>query len=197
MKTPKLSARNLLRIVFLVGLIYIVVPGPTSIKDFLPLPGSTRSDLPGDTYQNPNIVAYYSNFDRAYITKFYRSVFEQMPFFFFPLPVIRINHRVEDAYQYVRDQQESTFLEEFVHPLRESIFVNGYEPTVENQILGRPGGFLENHIYIYDQYFVSKATLRFYPSNILARLTVYLGIWVLGGMLLRLYVKVWREKYES
>ena len=43
---------------FLVGLTYLLIPGPASINDFYLLPGSTKSDLTGDTIQNPNIAAY-------------------------------------------------------------------------------------------------------------------------------------------
>ncbi len=184
-------------VVFLLGLIYVAWPGPTSIDDFPPLPSSTKSNLPGDTTQNPNIAAYYSQFDRNYITKYYRSIFEQMPISFLPLPVIRINHRVEEAYGFVRDQQESTFLEEFIHPMRESVFVNGYEPAIENQMNGVPSGFIEDHISIYGNFYASKATLRYYPSSWIWRVLIYLVMWVLMGMLYKLTKQFLAERYVA
>ena len=54
--------RKFLGVIFLLGLVYLLVPGPSKIEDFPPLPTSTKSALEGDTIQNPNIAAYYSNF---------------------------------------------------------------------------------------------------------------------------------------
>lgn len=187
--------QKFLFLIFILGFIYIVLPGPVSIEDFSGLSPSVRSDLPGDTWQNENIAAYYSDFNRDKITKYYKDFFSKTIFFGLPLPMIAINRPPEEAYQYVRDQQESTFLEEYVFPMRESLFVNGYEPKVENDMFpGRERSFVGDHLSYNQTYFNSKATLRFYTSNVLARIMIYLGIWVAIYGIYLISVKLIKEK---
>lgn len=181
--------RAVVIIVFVLGLIYILLPGSKSINDFPPLPSSVKSQFEGDTTQNPNIAAYFANFRREYVTKYYKNIFSKKLLYFIPLPVISLNHRPEMAYQYVRDQQESTFLEEYVFPIRESIFVNGYDPEIQNKMLGRKQGFIGNHILYNKGYYETKTTLRFYPSSVFHRIIVYLGIWLSAWWLLLLLRK--------
>lgn len=182
-----------LLITFILGLIYILVPVPSKIADVPSLPQSLKSGEPGDTYQNPNNSAYFSDWRRGYVTYFYKKTFEDLnnlKFFGIQLPAIKLNHAPEDAYSYIRDQQNSTFLEEYAYPLRGSLFVNGEEPFDEN---GKPFSttslpFIENGI-IYD----SKTTLRIYGSDFIFRLIVYLGIWGVSVLLW----KLWSEELEN
>lgn len=166
--------KRIVLVFFVLGFIYIVIPGPSKIEDFPPLPNSLKSTLEGDTIQNPNIAAYYSDFTRKDITKFYLKFYQRSNW----LPAIRLNHPPERAYQYVRDQQESTFLEEYLYPFKASFFVNGYEPKVENDMRNVPSRFLGDHIRLKDRYYVSKATIRYYPTPLGSRIFVYFLIWV-------------------
>lgn len=178
---------------FFLGLLYVLLPGPYSIKDFPPLPNSVKSVLEGDTTQNPNIAAYYSQFDREEITDFYKSKFAGMLVPLIKIPSIKLNHPPEEAYQYVRDQQESTFLEEYIHPLRESIYVNGYEPMIENKIRGvQKKSFIGDRILYQGGAYLSKTTLRFYPTHAVARIIIYLNLWLLTLMLIKLYRKAYK-----
>ena len=172
----------------------MLLPGPASIENFPGLPGSIKSDLPGDTIQNPNISAYYSQFTRDGITHYYKDVFSKL-LLGFSLPIISINHPPEAAYQYVRDQQRSTFLEEYVFPLRESIFVNGYETRVENYMKGRfeDDKYVGHYLRFGSNYYSSKTTLRFYSSNLIPRIFVYIEIWVALYCLYYLLKRVARE----
>lgn len=180
---------------FFIGLVYVVLPQAESVDSFSLLPNSVKSDLDGDTWQNPNLVAYYSGFRRDYITKFYRENFTSQFLLGWIIPPISLNHPPEKAYQYIRDQQESTFLEEYTYPLRGSIFVNGYEPLVENTMNNKEkeGGFVGNHIWFKGQPYASKATLRYYPSPLSSRIAVYLGIWGAGILLGKLLMKSIKE----
>ena len=188
------KTRVVLLTLFFLGLVYLLWPGPSSIENFPPIPDSLRSDEPGDTVQVPNIAAYFSQYDRNRITGFYRDYFTQANFFV--IPPIALNHPPEEAYQYVRDQQISTFLEEYVFPLRGSIFVNGYEPAVENRMRNLASNFYGNTIQIKGNYYVSKTTLRYHPVPILWRLAVYAGIWVSILWLYKLGKKIWRERKD-
>ncbi len=171
--------KTVLIILFVLGLVYLFLPGPTLIDQFAPLPNSEKSIFSGDTTQNPNIAAYFSDFNRDYITAFYKNQLIKNVSFGFLIPPIRINHRPEEAYQYIRDQQESTFLEEYVYPLRESFFVNGYEPAVANMIAGHfnPTDYVGNSVIYREKLYKSKTTIRLYFAKPQYRLIVYLGIW--------------------
>lgn len=187
--------RKILLGLFIIGLIYILLPEPSSIDDFPPLPNSVKSDLDGDTWQNPNLAAYFSDYRRDFITKFYRNNLTNQFLLGWLISPVSLNHPPEKAYQYIRDQQESTFLEEYTYPLRGSIFVNGYEPLTENRMNNKEkeGGFVGNHIYFKQNPYNSKATLRYYPSPLLVRVTVYLVIWSFSILLWKLYVKSVKE----
>lgn len=178
--------RSLLILLFVLGLIYILLPGIPTVYEFPAIPNSVKSNLDGDTWQNVNIIAFFSDFRRAEITNFYKSYFSRS-LIGIPLPVVSLNRPPEEAYKYVRDQQESTFLEEYVFPLRESIFVNGYEPEIHNKMLGRKQEFIGNHILYNKEYYASKTTLRYYPSDVTSRLIIYIGIWLSGFWLYQLF----------
>lgn len=184
--------RTVVLLIFFLGLVYLFWPGPSSISDFPPIPDSLKSDEPGDTLQVPNLAAYFSQYDRSQITGFYQNYFTKANFFI--IPPIRLNHPPEEAFQYVRDQQMSTFLEEYVFPLRGSIFVNGYEPKVENQMRKKKSNFFGNSIQIKDNYYVSKTTLRYHHVPFLWRLVLYLGIWVSILGIYKLVLKILRER---
>ncbi|KKR81613.1 MAG: hypothetical protein UU73_C0001G0111 [Candidatus Daviesbacteria bacterium GW2011_GWA1_41_61] len=196
---PAEMKRKILSLIFILGLVYLILPGPTKIEDFPPLTPSLKSTLEGDTIQNPNIAAYFSDFRRDYITDYYKQKFASLHIFGRILPPLTLNHPPEYAYQYIRDQQESTFLEEYVYPLRESFFVNGYEPEVENRIYNRGSDFTGNHIIVRNNgvgeelFFNSKATVRFYPTNILGRVLVYTGIWLAAVLIYKLFLKALKD----
>lgn len=180
---------------FILGLVYILIPGPSSVEDFAPLPNSTRSDLDGDTWQNVNIAAYFSDFRRDYITKFYRNNLLSKHIFGGIIPPVSLNHPPEAAYQYIRDQQESYFLEEYLYPLRESLFVNGYDPLGVNTMYNRAEqvGDVGNRYWFKEKPYNTKTTLRYYPSSPFARGLVYLGIWASMLALYKIFIKEMRR----
>ncbi len=79
----------------------------------------------------------------------------------FPFLTYRLNYPPEEAYGIIRDQTRSTFLEEIVHPFRESLFVNGFEPKVEKDAINIDG-----------RHWRQKITVKWVPSNLFARLFV-------------------------
>lgn len=183
--------RKFLIVLFFLGLIYVLVPAPSTISDFSPLPGSLKSDEPGDTIQVPNIAAYFSDFDRASITKFYRNEYRSKFIFGFLLPPITLNYSPISALQYIRErQEESTFLEEYVYPLRGSIFVNGYEPSVEKEIKKNTKPINGGPMEVKGQLFKSKTTIRYYPTSPIVSVIVYLGIWISIVSLYTLFRKI-------
>jgi hypothetical protein len=112
-----------LLIIYFVGFIYLALPSP----DYPNVSGGALSDEPGDTWQNPDQKAFYTNNDRATVLADIESQFV-VKAGNFSVPKLRLNYRPEEAQTLVRDQLQSYYLEEIVYPFRESIFVNGWEP---------------------------------------------------------------------
>lgn len=189
----KFSINKVILVLFVLGLIYILAPGPTKIADFSPLPNSLKSDEPGDTVQNPNVAAFFSDFDRAGITKFYYQNLANLFLLGKIIPPISLNHPPEYAKSVVRNELYVTFLEEYAYPLKGSLLVAGYEPFVDNNILKREHNFVGDHLHINGRYFVSKVTLRFYPSDLFDEIIVYFGIWLAIFALFEVYKRVFRE----
>lgn len=175
-------------VLFILGLLYLIAPGPESIADFPQLPNSLKSDEPGDTVQNFNISAYFSDSRRSEIISFYKSKLESRSFWGLKLPALRLNHPPEEAFIYVRDQQKSMYLEQVLYPLRDSLFINGFEP-IDSE--GKKFEKFSIPIEINNRIFATKATLRFYDSSILIRIFIYLNIWILAWA----FFKVFKNAY--
>lgn len=158
---------------YLLGLGYLLLPSPTSINDFPALPDSKTSQLEGDTIQNPNIAAYFSDFRRAYITQYYWDYLKDWSYLGLKLPLFKINHPPERAFGFIRDQQESTALEEYYVPFKGSFFVNVYDPIIYNEIRRRPI-IDQNSYFVYEGgNYDTKTTLRYYPTPVFGRIITY------------------------
>lgn len=146
-------------------------PGSKGISDYKPLPDSAKSTLSGDTIQFPNVSAYFSNNFREFVIPFYYKNYQGASHMLFP--PLKINHPPEYAWTAINVNVDSTFIEEFTYPLRDSLYVNGFEtnrPDGSLVFVGAPA------LIEADKTWYSKVTLRYYPSNILVRLIVWLGI---------------------
>ena len=142
----------------IVYLAYLALPTP----EFpLPPPDSVQSHEPADT-ETPLRRAYFTDATREEVLTFYQSQLESnAPFSRIPFLTYRLNYPPEEAYGIIRDQTRSTFLEEIVHPFRESIFVNGFEPKVQ-----------KDAITIDGRHWRQKITVKWVPSSLLARLSL-------------------------
>lgn len=144
------------------------MPGPESVENFSALPNSAKSTLSGDTIEVPNISAYFSNNYRNFVTTFYyKSYREQNIIPFIPL---KLNYPPEFAFSAIKDQTQSTYLEEYVYPLRNSLFVNGLEPFVEN---GKARYWGASVFTQSGNPYYTKVTLRYYPSSLSSRIIVW------------------------
>ena len=124
-----------------------------------PPPDALQSDEPGDT-ETPLRRAYFTNYTREEVMEHYKNEFKRS---------YRLNYPPEEAQTLVHDQTRSTFLEEIVHPFRDSFFVNGFEPKEA-----------EAAIFIEGKIWRQKITVRYNPSNTPLRLI--LGIMTLTAM---------------
>lgn len=152
---------------FLVGAVYLVLPSP-SLPD---LSTSALSDEAGDTWQHPDQKGYYSNLTRSQVLSDLQSKFI-IKLGSLVIPSYRLNYRIEEAYELVRDQLNSNYLEEIVYPFRESLFVNGWEPKNAPRfatLAKKDVPKISLHGVVYD----AKITLRPVYSSIWARLFIW------------------------
>ncbi len=167
----KVFVSSLYIIFSLILLIYMVIPGTVSVQNFSDLPNSSVSTLPGDVWQVPNIKAYFSDHYRDFATEFYYEDYKNKNKI--PFDPIKLNYPPENAYTYIKDQTQSTYLEEYVYPLRDSIFLNGMEPFTEN---GEPRYAGATKFDFDNQEHLTKNILRYYPSSLYVRIVVWFGI---------------------
>lgn len=129
--------------------LYLVWPVPGLPK---PPPDSFISTEPADT-ESIFRTAFYTNLPRAEVITYYKTQWRQ--------PFIRLNHPPEFAFEYIRDQTRSSWLEELVHPWKDSIYINGFYPTTPQEQFNYNG-----------DHYIGKITLRYLPSSPITRLTV-------------------------
>ncbi len=154
-------------------LLYLLWPMPSSVSKFSQLPASVKSDLAGDTYQIPNVVAYFSNNYRDEVMLFYKSDFRRLVRNFFG--PITINHPPEFSWDVIKKHTDTTYLEELVYPLKGSLYVNGFEPFYSD---GEGKFWGATKFGAGGSEWYTKVTMRYFPSSTLARVIVWLGIMV-------------------
>lgn len=159
--------RVIIRLVLFVVLVLIGVYLSLPSSDIpTPPPGSLVSVEPADT-ESVYRRAYYTNLSRSAVMQYYAESLAH------PL-LVNLNHPPEDAGILIRDQTRSNFLQEFVHPWKESLFVNGFVPTLPQDIIVRDG-----------KEYASKMTVHLVPSTIVTRLTVLLATAIVSYLILR------------
>ena len=165
-------------LVFVLGTFYLLLPAP---RDFPPLPGSVKSTEPGDTVQIANVSAYYTDMPRQQVVDFYFDYFSRSSFLGIPLITYKLNHPPERIREVLRDTQQSTFVEEIVHPLRESVFVNGFE--WDNDPFTAPERRKKNILIVEGKEYKFKITLFYQESQLWQRLMIfYLSLLAFWGL---------------
>jgi hypothetical protein len=191
----KSSANNLKFSIFslfsILLLVYMLWPGPSQISDFPALSDSTKSTLEGDTIQIPNVAGYFSNNYREFSTDYYKDNYRELSYL--PISPIKLNHPPEYAWKVIKVNTDSTYLEEFVYPLRDSLYINGFEPFYED---GSPKFWGAIPFDINSKNYFTKVTLRFYQSELLTRFIVWFGIIVSIFLLFKLGRRIVLEKND-
>jgi len=127
---------------------YLSLPNPEFPT---PPPDALQSDEPADTETSLR-RAYFTNLTREEVMSHYKNQLT---------PAFRLNYPPEEARTIIRDQTRSTFLEEIVHPLRESVFINGFEPKDP-----------KDAIEIAGRSWRQKIIVRYVPSSTWVRLVL-------------------------
>lgn len=152
--------RTLFILFFLILMFYVCLPSP----DFPKPPADSLQSKEMADIETPLRRAYFTNFTREEVLKHYQDQFKGY----------LLNYPPEEGQTLIRDQTKSTFLQEIVHPLRESIYINGYEPKEP-----------QHAINIGNRPWRQKIIIKYVPSNIVARVTVVLLSAVLTYFLAR------------
>lgn len=146
---------------------YLLWPSPP----FPPSPpGSVQSAEPADT-ESFYRRSYYTNLTRPEIMHYYDRNFSAPISFRLDLPR-------EEAFSLIRDQTRSSYLEEIIHPGRESLYINVFVPSKPTE-----------EINIDKVHYLNKVTVRYVPSNPVTRLTVLLLTLVASVFVYRQYVR--------
>jgi len=179
--------------IWLLGVIYLLLPEPV-IPNLEP---ALKSIEPGDTTQMPGVWAYYTNLSRREAVDFYKKSFSRTPFLNLPLPTYILNHPPEYARETIRATQQSDFYEEIVHPLRESLFVNGWIPKEDEVYLAKSLKPI-TEFTVDGQNYSAKITLYHVRSPLWARILVWTSIVILaiiiGGMFNAIIHSPWLKK---
>ena len=165
--------------------LFLVIVGILFVT-YLILPAPVFPNPPSDAVQSLEEAdtesslrrAYFTNYTREEVLKHYQNQFVKSNVFNIPFVTYRLNYPPEESQILIRDQTRSTFLEEIIHPLRESIFVNGFEPKMA-----------KDDIWYKGEHFKQKIIIKYIPGNLFIRLVVALFI-VLSIFLLK---KEWQK----
>lgn len=160
--------RIIIVLIFFVPFAYVLLPNP---KFPGPPPGALQSKERGDSEDLSVRRAYFTNLTREEVMKYYQNEFKGY----------RLNYPPEEAATIIRDQTRSTFLEEIVHPLRESFYVNGFEPKSAKDAIE-----IEGHSWR------QKITVKYVQSNMFPRSIVV----VLTGVVSLILLNVWTRKHD-
>lgn len=172
--------KKYLKILFLilsfVFLLYLAIPNPIFPSK---LPDALQSNEPADT-ETTLRRAYFTNYEREQALNYYTNEFKNVSLLNLNVDLFtyRLNYPPEEAQTIVRDQTRSTFLEEIVHPMRESLFVNGFKAQSD-----------KDTIFIDGKVWVEKLTVRFVSSNVFVRLAI--------GALSIMFIKILFSEWES
>lgn len=175
-------------LLFILGTFYLVLPAP---REFPDLPNSIKSIEPGDTTQKVNVSAYYTDLSRSEVLNFYSQYFSRSPFLNLPLFSYRLNHPPERIREVLRDTQQSTYVEEVIHPLRESVFISGFE--WDNDPFTPPERRIKNILMVEGKTYRFKVTLYYQESRLWQRLLVYYLFLISFYLLIRSYEVIFRN----
>lgn len=138
---------------------YLVLSAP-KFPD--PPPGAVQSMEDADV-ESPLRRAYFTNYTREQVVAHYKNQFR------FKFITLELNYPPEEAQTLIRDQTRSYYLEELVHPLRESLFINGFIAQKA-----------QDDIWYKGVHYEEKITIKYVPGSTVLRL--FMGVVVLGLM---------------
>jgi hypothetical protein len=165
----------------ILAVFYLISPLPV-LPD---LPNSTKSTLPGDTVQISNVASYFTNMSRTEVINFYKAYYSG-------LFRINLNHPPERAKDIFIDTMQSYYLEEFVLPFKESLYINGFD--WKNDVFTKQEARSENRIIYNGIEYQVKVTLRRFPTSIPSRLIAFFSTEIGIMVILLVFKSFFRKK---
>jgi hypothetical protein len=173
---------------FLLGLWYIVLPVPHLTRDFI----SSQNAVIGKSSEVKYI--FYTNQWRSSVTEYYQKKFREshcqgnsvLNLFCYINPII-LNYSPLLATTLIDSKQQSTYLEEYIYPLKDSIIVNGYEPYDQN---GKQFDKSSQPLVFNGKQYHAQVTVRYYSSSFVSRIFIYLFICLSIYFEIRLFKKL-------
>lgn len=147
---------TVLAIVFLFYLTIPVSKFPVPLWDF-------QSSIEPADNETSLRRGYYTNITREQLMSHYVKEFKWG---------FRLNYPPEEAKALIRDQTQSSFLEEIVHPMKESLFINGYQPKSDKEVLEIKG-------IRYDSKVIIKHVTSALPARLLIGVLTITVSWLL------------------
>ena len=164
-----------------VFLLYLVLPTPPFPE---PLPNSPQSTERGDSTDLVHKRAYFTDFKRDEVLAYYQNELSRISFLGFgiPVPTYRLNYPPEEGKQIIHGQIRTSYLEEIVHPFRESFYVNGFIPPTE-----------KDTIIIDGRQFYEKVNVRYVNSYLFVRVGLAITSFILLMLLLRNFWQLFKK----
>lgn len=162
-------------------LMYLILPEPEFPEKLL---NSLRSEEPADV-ESFYRQGYYVNGVRSEVIKHYKNEFNKITFMGINVELfsVGLNYPPEEAQTIIRDQTRSTYLEEVVHPFRESLYISGFEPKKDS-----------DRIIVDGLNYQQKVIVKMVSTPLYVRFAVGVLTVILGYFILSLWINFINEK---
>ena len=177
--------KKFLKIIFalfcITGVLYLALP---SFSFPEPPPDSIQSQEPADLESSLR-RGYFTNYSRDEVISWYENQFDRPALLNIKMPTLLLNYPPEEAQTIIRDQTSSTFLQELVHPFRESVYINGFRPPVT----GNSPPFL-----VDGRHWQQKIIIRTVSTSIWVREGIFLTSMAMVVVLYSAFAKLLQKK---
>lgn len=128
-----------------------------------PPPGVLKSQEPADL-ESPLRQGYFTNYSREEILSWYKEQFSCPSILGIKIPKLLLNYPPEYAQTIIRDRTDIGWLQEYVYPMREGIYINGFAPA---------GGDGQPILTVDGELWKQKIIVKQVSSNVWVRETLF------------------------
>lgn len=162
-------------------LLYLILPTPSFPQG---LPNSPQSDEKGDSRDLKHQKAYFTDFKREEVMSHYQNELRNISVLGIKIsvPTYRLNYPPEEGKQIIQEQIRTSYLEEIVHPFRESFYVNGFIPASE-----------KDTIIINGRQFYEKVNVRYVYSSVIIRVALALASLTFFVLLTKNWIRLFKN----
>lgn len=184
--------KKILIFIWVLGFTYFSLPTPRpQIKV-----NGYRSLEPGDTWQQPNVLAaYYTNEPRETIINRAEKAFNHTFIAKLKIPIYTYTliHPPEYAKQVIRDTHKSWHFRELIHWQRESLFISFWEPGLRNKSLNLAG---RDYLIANNQKWQTKVIFYYLPSSWWWRQLIWLAEILSLSLIIKLIGQTSKLNYQ-